>query len=96
LGLGKSIWRLFERQFDMSERRIHCHPASLSVARYQLCNKLLHNCRDCVTTIRPSLIVDMTLFILPLLSQVIHLQKKFRDHLLQIFHAWKLFANRRW
>jgi hypothetical protein len=29
------------------------------------------------------------------MSQVIHLRTKLRDHLLQIFHDWKLFANRR-
>jgi hypothetical protein len=87
--------RLFERRFAMNERRIHRQPASLSLARCQLCSKLFLNCRDSVTTIRSSLIVDTALFILPLLSQVIHLRTELRDHLLQIFDTRKLFANRR-
>lgn len=60
-----------------------------------MCNKLLHNCRDSVTTIRILAIVVTALLILLLLPKMIHLRTELRDHLLQIFHTRKLFANRR-
>ena len=77
------------------ERETYSLPANLSIThRCQFCSNLLHNWRDSVTTIRYSVIGDATLLILTLLPQKIHLRSELRDHLLQIFHARKLFADR--
>src|SRR5271170_4048184 len=78
----------------MNERRIHCQPASLSLTRCQLCSKLLHNWHDSVTTIRSCVICDSILLTLTLLPREIHLRSELCNHLLEIFHAWKLFAYR--
>ena len=59
-----------------------------------MCSKLLHNRRDSVTTILFLVIGDMTLLILTLLPEEIHLRSELSNHLLQVFHAWKLFADR--
>jgi hypothetical protein len=70
----------------MNQRGAHCQQTSLLVADFQLCSKLLHNCRHSEAAIRAETTKG-------LLLQCFYIAAKLGDDLLQILHARQLFTD---